>query len=230
MLQPVPDGAIVGANRVFTDLLERHKIREHPEIKPETFGAGEVIFRKGDPGDALYVILRGQVKIVLPSDGEEEALLGVLEAGDFFGELSLIDGQVRSASVFAAEETEALILHRDHFLELVRNSPEFALDLLAALSQRLRQSDEVIADAAFLDVAGRLAKRLVDLAVRYGKPSPDGTVISLRLTQRELAGMIGATRESVNKHLQSLRAQPVITADGGRIVIRDLEKLRRRIY
>ncbi|HEY3117582.1 MAG TPA: Crp/Fnr family transcriptional regulator [Chloroflexota bacterium] len=230
MQQTVTDATAIGASRVFAELLERHKIREHPEIKQQTFAPGETIFRKGDPGDSLYVIQNGQVKIVLPSDGEDEALLGVLEAGDFFGELSLIDGQVRSASAVAAEPTQALVLHRDQFLEFVHASPEFALDVMVALAQRLRQSDEVIADAAFLDVAGRLAKRLVDLAARYGRPSPDGTVISLRLTQRELAGMIGATRESVNKHLQSLRAQRIITADGGRIVIRDLEKLRRRIY
>src|SRR3989442_1733682 len=101
--QTVRNATTMGASHVFADLLERHKIREHPEIKQQTFASGETIFRKGDPGDSLYVILNGQVKIVLPSEGEDEALLGVLEAGDFFGELSLIDGQVRSASAVAAE-------------------------------------------------------------------------------------------------------------------------------
>lgn len=196
-----------------------------------SFQPGQIVCHKGDPGDAMYIILQGQVKIVLPSEGGEEAVLAVFEQGDFFGELSLIDGEPRSATIVATERTEALVLYRNDFLEYLKRSPEAAFDLLLVLSRRLRRTDELIADAAFLDVPGRLAKRLLELSERYGRPGSEGTtMIRLRLTQRDIAAMIGATRESVNKHLRSFTAQGMIVAQGRHIVIRDTEKLRRRVY
>ncbi|HZT08457.1 MAG TPA: Crp/Fnr family transcriptional regulator [Chloroflexota bacterium] len=195
-----------------------------------SFRRGEVIFHKGDPGTSMYLIVEGQVKIVLPSDTGDEALLGVLDVGDFFGELSLIDGQPRSATIVATEPTDTIVLHRDEFLRVIRANPNVAIDMLRVLARRLRETDEFVEDAVFLDVPGRLAKKLLELADAYGATRADGTVIGLRLTQAELANMVGATRESVNKHLRSYRSRGIIDVDRQRIVIRRPDELQRRIY
>jgi len=195
-----------------------------------SFKRGEIVFHKGDPGDTLFMITQGQVKIILPSDSGEEALLGVLDEGEFFGELSLIDEQPRSATIVATEPTETLVLRREEFLKFVASSPETAIDMLRVLSQRLRETDEFIEDAIFLDVPGRLAKKLLELANQYGRNTPLGTVIALRMTQQELATMVGATRESVNKHLRSYRARGILEIDRQRIIILRPAELQRRIY
>lgn len=194
------------------------------------FTRGEVVCRKGDPGDSLFIITDGQVKVVLPSDGSEEVLLGIMEAGDFFGELSLIDGLPRSATIVATAPTETLILQREEFLNCLRTSPDIAIEILQVLSRRLRQTDQFIEDATFLDVAGRLAKKILELAESYGQPTPSGIFIDLRVTQQELANMVGATRESVNKHLRSYRARGIIDIDRQRLRVLKPDELRRRIY
>jgi CRP/FNR family transcriptional regulator, cyclic AMP receptor protein len=194
------------------------------------FQQGETVFHKGDPGVSMFLILDGQVKIVLPSDEGEEALVGVLDAGECFGELSMIDGAPRSATVVAAVATETLMIQREDFLQAVATHPRLALDLLRILAGRLRATDEVVADVAFLDVPARLAKRLLELARDYGTTGPDGTTIGLRLTQSELAAMVGATRESVNKHLGAFRSRGVLDMQRVRILIHRPEELRRRIY
>lgn len=207
----------------FTALLEA-------EARRRSFRRGEVIFHKGDPGTSMFAILDGQVRIVLPSVSGDEALLAVLDRGDFFGELSLIDGQPRSATVVAAEPTETLVLHRETLLKALVANPEMAAGLLRALSQRLRETDEFVEDAVFLDVPARLAKKLLELGATYGHPVPGGTLISLRLTQHELATMVGSSRESVNKHLRSFRARGIIDVQRQRVTIRQPEELQRRVY
>lgn len=199
-------------------------------VQRKHFTAGETIFQKGDPGDAMCVIIRGQVRIVLPSEGGDEALIATMDDGDFFGEMSLIDGQPRSATIIATQPTDTVVVRREGFQDFLRAHPEAAIDMLTALSARIRQSDEFIADAAFLDVPGRLAKKLLELAQKYGRQTPSGVAIALRITQRDLAAMIGATRESVNKHLQSFRAQGMITLEGRRMIVKDLDRLAKRIY
>jgi CRP/FNR family cyclic AMP-dependent transcriptional regulator len=199
-------------------------------VRRRRFPRGATIFHKGDPGTGLYLLMTGQVKIVLPSETGEEAVLGVLEAGEAFGELALFDGLPRSATVVALQEAEVLLLRREDFLAFVARSPEVATALLGVLSRRLRATNELIEDVVFLDVPGRLAKRLLDLGARYGKRTEEGIAIDLRLTQQELAAMVGTTRESVNKHLGWLRDQRLIALERQRIVLLRPEELRRRIY
>lgn len=215
---------------LFAGLPEDQTARLEEVTQRRTFRRGEVIFHKGDTGSTLYMIVQGQVKIVLPSDSGEEALLAVLDPGDFFGELSLIDEEPRSATVVATEATETLLLHREDFLKFLTASPGLAVDMLRILARRLRETDEFIEDAVFLDVPGRLAKKLLELAETYGRETPEGTVIGLRLTQQELATMVGATRESVNKHLRAYRSRGWIELDRQRIVILRPRELQRRIY
>jgi CRP/FNR family transcriptional regulator/CRP/FNR family cyclic AMP-dependent transcriptional regulator len=178
----------------------------------------------------MFLIVAGQVKVVLPSGDGEEAILGVLNAGECFGELSLLDGEPRSATIVATEPTDVLVVDRERFLAAVAANPRVAVDFLRILARRLRDVDEAVEDAVFLDVPARLAKRLLELAAEYGSAGPDGIEIGLRVTQAELASMVGATRESINKHLGAFRARGLVDLRGGRMVIRRPEDLRRRIY
>lgn len=215
---------------LFAELPEERLQQLAQMVRRRTYHRGETIFHKGDPGTGLYIITGGQVKVVLPSESGEEAVLAVLEANDFFGELALFDGLPRSATVVAVTNTEVLILHRDDFLGFVTRNPEAAIACFAALSRRLRATDELIEDAIFLDVPGRLAKRLLDLAERHGRRTERGLEIDLKLTQQDLAAMVGATRESVNKHLGWMRDHRLIQLDRQRIVLLRPDELRKRIY
>jgi CRP/FNR family transcriptional regulator/CRP/FNR family cyclic AMP-dependent transcriptional regulator len=201
-----------------------------PGARRRTYRRGEVIFHKGDPGNSMFLILEGQVKIVLPSEGGQEALLGVLDAGDCFGELSIIDAQPRSATIVATTPTVTLMVHRDDFERVLEQHPHVAIQLLQVLAHRLRGTDELAQDAVFLDVRGRLAKKLLELAASYGTQGAGGTVIGMRLTQSELATMVGATRESVNKHLRFYEGHGIIEVDRQRITVLNPEELKRRIY
>jgi CRP/FNR family transcriptional regulator, cyclic AMP receptor protein len=198
--------------------------------RKRSFRRGQAIVRKDDPGDSMFLILAGQVKIVRPSDDGEEVILGILNTGECFGELSLLDGEPRSATIEATEPTEVLAVDHEHFLAAVEANPRIAIEFLRLLAGRLRVADQAAADAVFLDVPARLAKRLLELAEDYGTHGPDGISIGLRLTQVDLAGMVGATRESVNKHLSAFRARGVLDVQRGRIIIRRPDELRRRIY
>jgi CRP/FNR family transcriptional regulator/CRP/FNR family cyclic AMP-dependent transcriptional regulator len=199
-------------------------------VRRRTYHRGETIFHKGDPGSGLFIITGGQVKIILPSETGEEAMLAVLNPGDFFGELALFDGLPRSATVAAVQNAEVLLLHRDDFLSFVARNPEVAVALFEVLSRRLRATDELVEDAIFLDVPGRLAKRLLDLADKHGRKTEQGVEIDLKLTQQDLAAMVGATRESINKHLGWMRDRNMILLDRQRIILLRPEELRKRIY
>jgi CRP/FNR family cyclic AMP-dependent transcriptional regulator len=199
-------------------------------VRRRTYHRGETIFHKGDPGNGLYILTGGQVKIVLPSETGEEAVLAMLEPGEFFGELALFDGQPRSATVVSVQNSEVLVLHRDDFMGFVARNPEVSIALFGVLSRRLRATDELIEDAVFLDVPGRLAKRLLDLGEKHGRQTERGVEIDMKLTQQDLAAMVGATRESVNKHLGWMRDHRLIELDRQRIVLLRPDELRKRIY
>lgn len=192
------------------------------------FRKGDTIFQKEDPGQALFIVESGSVRIYLPSPQGADLTLAVLGPGDFFGDLSLLDGSPRSASAAASSETSALTLERADFIALVRSRPEAAVAVLAVVARRLRETDEMAADLAFLDVAGRLAKKLLELAASHGVQRPSGVLLNLALTQEELANMIGVTRESVNRNLGEFRRAGLLASEGRRFVIRDPDGLRRR--
>jgi CRP-like cAMP-binding protein len=195
-----------------------------------SYRRGDVIFHKGDPSNTIYMVVQGRAKILLPGDERKRVVLRVLERGDLFGEQSLFDGSPRAATVVAAELTDVLAFDRHEFLGLLQTHPQLALELLRVLSQRLRDANGFIEDTVFLDVAARLAKKLLELSEAYGRDSMLGTIIALRITQHDLAAMLGVTRESVNKHLQAYRARGIIDFDRQRIVILRPSELQRRIY
>lgn len=191
---------------------------------------GEVIFHKDDPGSALYIIENGGVKITTPSPDGNELILNILTAGDFFGELSILDGAPRSASATAMEETQALTLQREDFLDFISNRPEVVAEILSILSHRLRHATTLLEDTIFLNLPARLSKRILELSEKHGVATDEGILIELRLTQHELAHSIGAGRESVNRLLGQFQEEGLITFDKQRFLITDVERLKEYTY
>ena len=195
-------------------------------MRARRFRRGEVIFHIGDPGDALFVIVQGEVKISLPSETGDEAILATLRSGDVFGELALLDGAPRSASATAISPTETVVLPRDRFRELIATEAGVRDALLASIAGELRRLTTHVEELHFLDITGRLAARLVRLAQEGGKSTADGgTRLPTNLTQGDLAAMVGCTRQSVNKLLGQFTDDGLIRLDREGIVIVDLNGL-----
>lgn len=197
-------------------------------MRTRRFRRAEVIFHQGDPGDALFIVTSGAVKISLPSDAGDEAILATLGPGDVFGELALLDGAARSATAAALEPTETLVLPRARFLELIGTEPAVRDALLAALAGELRRLTGHVEELHFLDITGRLASRLARLAADGGVRQADGSIrLDAPLTQGDLAAMIGSTRQSVNRLLGMFGDDGLIRLERESIVILDLEGLVR---
>jgi CRP-like cAMP-binding protein len=197
-------------------------------LRIRRFRRGEVLFHEGDPGDALFIIASGAVKVVVPSEEGEEAILATLKRGDFLGELALLDGAPRSASAIALEATDALTLPRDQFRALADAEPAIRGALLEAMARELRRLTKHVAELHFLDLTGRLAARLVRLAEEHGERLPDGSVrLDAPLTQSDLAAMIGATRQSVNKLLGEFEEEGLLRLERDSIVVADVPALAR---
>ncbi len=190
---------------------------------------GQAIFRKGDEGTALYVLKTGRIKIVLPSSLGDEIIVSIFSEGDFFGEMSLLDGEPRSADAIAIEPCELFILSRNDFLAFLQANLSGVKSILALLSQRLRRTDDFLEDVCFLNISDRLTKALLELAKAHGKKDGGKTSIDLTLTQKELGDLVGATRESVNKELKYLREEGLIATEGNKITIINMKKLSSRI-
>lgn len=200
-------------------------------LRKQSLKKGEALFRKGDEGTALYMIISGKIKIVRQSKGGDEAILALLTDGDFCGEMSLLDDLPRSADAVAVEETQLYALNRKDFLAYVMHNETTVRAILGALSRRLRKADDTLEDIFFLSVPARLAKKLIELAEAGGPQGGEGASATIQpsVTQKDLAGMVGATRESVNKALRTLREKGLISLSGNTLLIRDMEALRKRI-
>jgi CRP/FNR family transcriptional regulator/CRP/FNR family cyclic AMP-dependent transcriptional regulator len=197
-------------------------------LEKRTFGKGMIIFHKGSPGHTMYIIESGKVRIFILSESGQEISVNIYGPGDTFGELALLDGLSRSAGAVAVEQTVTLALHRDDFLRHLEASPRMAQSIIEVLSTRLRYTTNYAESLAFLDVYGRVAAKLLELAERYGVQK-EGIEIELRLTQAELASWVGTTRESVNKVLGTFRGQGLIEVKGKKITILDRQGLKKRI-
>jgi CRP-like cAMP-binding protein len=195
-------------------------------MRSRRFRRGEVIFHIGDPGDALFVIVSGEVKISLPSETGDEAILATLRDGDVFGELALLDGAPRSASATALSPTEAVVLPRDRFRELIATEAGVRDALLASIAGELRRLTMHVEELHFLDITGRLAAQLVRLAREGGTASADGAIrLRTNLTQGDLAAMVGCTRQSVNKLLGQFTDDGLLRLERDAIVVTDLAGL-----
>jgi CRP/FNR family transcriptional regulator/CRP/FNR family cyclic AMP-dependent transcriptional regulator len=223
-------GSLLSRVSFFASLGEEELRALSDSCRTRVFKRGEVLFHEEDPGNALYIIESGQVKIVLINPDGDETILRVQGPGECLGELSLIDGSARSATAVAIDPVEALALYRDDFLALLEKRPSVALAVMGGLVALVRRLSEQVQDLTTLDVPGRLAKKLLELAEQHGQPTPNGTRIALRLTQQELAQMIGVTRVSINKQLGYFEERGILTADRDGITLHKPEELRKRIY
>ena len=214
----------------FADLPEDEIQALSSATKRRTFRAGEVIFHRDDPGQVLYMIKEGKVKICIISPDGQEVSLTVFGKGEVFGEFALLDGLPRSADAVALEKVECYTLQRSDFQNAILKNPKIAILVLEALSKRLRNTNNMVEDLIFLDVYGRVAKKLLELADAHGVKTEEGVVIDVRLTQQELASMVGASRESVNKVLGYFTDKNFISTDKHRITIHNTNDLKRRIY
>nr|HET6901724.1 Crp/Fnr family transcriptional regulator [Ktedonobacteraceae bacterium] len=206
-------------------------IRELMEVaRKRTFRSGEVIFHRDDPGQVLYVIKEGKVKISLVSPDGQEIVLAVLGKGECFGEFAILDGLSRSADAITLEKVECYTLQRSDFHNAILKNPKIAIQVLEVLTKRLRINDQMVEDLIFLDVYGRVAKKLLELAETHGEKVENGTRINVRLTQQELASMVGASRESVNKVMGYFTDKNFISTDKHRITLHRITELKRRIY
>lgn len=186
------------------------------------FPTNTTIFREGDPGDALHVVVEGQVRITVLSGSGSEATVALVDTGDCFGEFALLDGKPRSASATAVKPTKTFVVTRNDFTNWLKDRPAAALALLETLSLRLRRTDEALADMTFLDLPHRLAKQLLRLSTG---DSP-GSRRTVKVTQGELASMLGVSRESVNKQLNGFAREGWISISRATINVLDANALR----
>src|SRR5207253_9491815 len=196
-------------------------------VRTKSFKRGEMIFRKDDPGTHLYMVLDGGVKIALPGEFGQEALVAIMRPGEFFGELALFDRSPRSASATALEETRAALLAGDDFLAYLESHPASFRVVLETLAKTIRRLSDRVEDLIFLDVPSRVAKYLLDLAQVNG--TGGSGELELTLTQDELAAFTGASRVSVNRVLGDLERRELISIRRRKIAIRDPEKLAKEI-
>jgi CRP/FNR family cyclic AMP-dependent transcriptional regulator len=197
-------------------------------MRREQFARGDVIFDEGDQGDKLYAVIEGKVKLARTAPDGRENLQSVLGPGEMFGELSLFDPKPRTAGAVALTDSVLASLAHSELRPWITGRPDVAVQLLQALAQRLRRTNDVLADLVFSDVPSRVAKALLDLADRFGQPTTEGIHVAHDLTQEELAQLVGASRETVNKALADFSARGWLRIESRAVVILDAEGLSRR--
>jgi CRP/FNR family transcriptional regulator len=200
----------------------------HAAMSSRDVDRGHSVFREGDPGDRLFVVLEGKVKISRASSDGRENLLAVLGTGEMFGELSLFDPGPRTATATTITDSTLASLDHDDLRPLLLERPAVAVHLLRALAQRLRRTNEAMADLVFSDVPGRVAKALLDLADKFGEEDDDGLRVRHDLTQEELAQFVGASRETVNKALSEFANRGWLRIEGRSVVLLAKDRLARR--
>lgn len=221
LLQQVP---------LFADVGRRDMAAIAADFQTRTYQQGDIIFREGDPGQVLYLIQDGQVRIFINGlDGSETSVILFGKPGDIFGELAVIDGLPRSATAVALDHTVLLIMRREQFREHMRRCPQLAFNFMKELSRRVRYNTRQMDSLTSLPVPQRLARKLMELAQDVGVVTAAGVYIDMPLTQSHLASLIGATRESTNKGLREFRQEGWIEVQQGAITILDPEALRTRI-
>ena len=212
---------------IFENLSEEQLLPLGEKMRTRKYQRGEVVFHQDDPGDRMHIIVQGRVRISLDSDDGREKDVALLQPGECFGEMALLDGSNRSAKATAIEEIETLVLMRDDFVEFIHEYPEVATHTTAVLTNRLRQANQMMGDMAFLDVPTRVAKQLIELAESQSKGAVPEGVIEITIGQDELARLVGSSRETVSRALTSYRRMGLLTTMHRRISITDLPGLER---
>ncbi|HEY0472363.1 MAG TPA: Crp/Fnr family transcriptional regulator [Kribbella sp.] len=222
------DAAVLRQAPLFSQLDDEAADALAASMTESRLRRGQVLFHEGDSGDRLFVVVEGKVKLGRTSADGRENLIAVLGPGQMFGELSLFDPGPRSATVTAVTDASIMSLTHDELLRWLAGRPEVARGLLLQLASRLRKVSDVVADLVFSDVPGRVAKALLDLASRFGRTADDGVHVHHDLTQEELAQLVGASRETVNKALADFASRGWVRLEPRSVVLLDVDRLQRR--
>jgi len=211
---------------IFSSLNDRQlkQIAEYCVTKHYT--KDQLILVEEETGKILFIIYRGRVKVTRTSEDGREVILSILESGDIFGEMSLLDGKARSASVIAIENTELLLLRRGDFLKILEDYPQIAIALLKELAERIRKSDTQIKSLSLQDAMGRVASTLILLADEIGKIRQGRMVISRIPLQQDLANMAGTSRETISRVFKTMESEGFIKREGRRLYIDDYDKFK----
>jgi len=199
--------------------------RQMPDVK---LSRGEHLFLEGQEGDRLYIVLEGKIKLTRAAADGRENLISVIGPGEMFGELSMFDPRPRTSSASAVTDATLAALPHDALRGWLLERPDVSMHMLQALARRLRRANDVVADLVFTDVPGRVAKNLLDLAARFGEQERDGLHVHHDLTQEELAQLVGASRETVNKALADFASRGWVRVDSRALTILDADRLARR--
>lgn len=223
----------------LTDLLSRNPLLDVLGLErlqmlvrqgqSRAYAPQETIFHKGDPGDCLMAVLSGRVKISSISADGKEVVFNIIDPGELFGELAMLDGKERSADAVAIEATELFVLHRRDFLPHLRGAPDLCMRMFAVLCARLRSTSEQVEDL-LLHQSARLAKRLLYLSDAYGKAVDTGILIDLKVSQGELAKQVGMRREGLNRLISQWRDAGILSMEDGMIVVMDRNRLERAVF
>ncbi|NQU70566.1 MAG: Crp/Fnr family transcriptional regulator [Rhodospirillales bacterium] len=228
--QPDPGLVKIVSGHVLLGQLEPDELaRVLAFSRTERFSSGQVIFRRGEPGQSMMTVISGRIKISVSSSEGKEAVLAILGRGEVLGEMSLLDGKERSADATAMEAGEALSIHRRDFIPFLERNPAICIRMLGIMSNRLRRTSGMVEDRSFLDLPGRLAKTLIDLGGTDGTETEDGLRVETRMSQRSFGAMLGASRETINKQLKAWQDEGLILTGRGYVVLIDQRRLARNV-
>ena len=225
-MQPLDKRELLARTPLFSQFSPEELGRLVSFMRVERYPARRVLVRKGDPGTSMMVVLEGRVQICTRSEEGREFVVNIINPGEVFGEIALLDGSDRTADAVTMDPCELMILERRDFVPFLRAHPDACMRLLEVLCQKLRWTTGVLEAALFLEGPSRLAKVLVHLASLYGHSMDNGVELRIRLSQQQLANMVGMSRESINKQLGQWRDEGLIAVGDGRIMITDLEALQ----
>lgn len=213
---------------LFSGLTSRERMRLTGSLRQRHYKAGNMVFHEGDPGDALYIVREGMVRIYTGGreNGFESSVILIGRPGDVFGELAVIDGDPRSASAKAIEDTRVYVMERETFRHHMEMMPKLAFNFMSLMSRKMRSNTEHMDSLSSQNVGGRLAKLLVKLMDDFGLQQGTEIVLDINLNQTELASMIGATRESTNRAMRNLKKQEIVGQENGRLHVLDTGALR----
>jgi len=200
-----------------------------PVARTVSLAKRQELFHKGDAGTQVYVVIRGKLKALTTSDGGDDVVFSILAAGEVLGEIALLGGTPRTATVTAIDASELLIIDRRDFITFLRRHPDVGIKLLEVLAQRMKRVSELVEDTLFLNLPLRLAKKLLSLSKAYGQPHDQGLRLDLDLSQEEWGDLVGTTRESINKQFRAWTDAGILSVDHGYIVIQNRRELERLV-
>lgn len=219
------DASLLAESKLFGDLPRQDRQRIVQLCTRRRLTARQVVFREGDPGREMFIVVSGQLKVSVTSEDGKELSFFILNRNDIFGELALLDGERRSATITTIGPCELLALHHQDFQTLLKKHRLIGLKMLSILAGRVRATTRLYEHSVFIEIPGRLAGKLLELAEKHGTKVGEGLLIDLKLSQYELGTLINASRESVNKQLKTWESQGIIEMQHGKILLRNLPVL-----